>query len=165
DAFMEFSDGKLEITGPNATAQIFATYPAPYLSLINGFADQVMSTAVLLLAIFALFDTKNNSVPKGLEPIAVGLLIIVLTCSLGMNSGCAMNPARDLGPRLFTAVAGWGMEVFTAGNHWWWVPIVAPLLGGVLGAMIYIIFIEMHHSAPQSGEENEAHAKYELTNM
>uniref|UniRef100_A0A8U7P9H4 Aquaporin 9 n=1 Tax=Corvus moneduloides TaxID=1196302 RepID=A0A8U7P9H4_CORMO len=165
NAFMEYSDGKLEVTGPNATAQIFATYPAPYLSLINGFADQVMSTAVLLLAIFAIFDTKNNSVPKGLEPIAVGLLIIVLTCSLGMNSGCAMNPARDLGPRLFTAVAGWGMEVFTAGNNWWWVPIVAPLLGGVLGAMIYVIFIEIHHSDPQSGEENEAHAKYELTNM
>ncbi|XP_053843836.1 aquaporin-9 isoform X3 [Vidua macroura] len=165
DAFMEYSDGKLEVTGPNATAQIFATYPAPYLSLVNGFADQVMSTAFLLLAIFAIFDTKNNSVPKGLEPIAVGLLIIVLTCSLGMNSGCAMNPARDLGPRLFTAIAGWGMEVFTAGNNWWWVPIVAPLLGGVLGAMIYVIFIEIHHSDPQSGEENDVHAKYELTNM
>ncbi|XP_068060220.1 aquaporin-9 isoform X2 [Anomalospiza imberbis] len=165
NAFMEYSDGKLEVTGPNATAQIFATYPAPYLSLVNGFADQVMSTAVLLLAIFAIFDTKNNSVPKGLEPIAVGLLIIVLTCSLGMNSGCAMNPARDLGPRLFTAIAGWGMEVFTAGNNWWWVPIVAPLLGGVLGAMIYVIFIEIHHSDPQSGEENDVHAKYELTNM
>ncbi|NXB34014.1 AQP9 protein, partial [Eulacestoma nigropectus] len=165
NAFMEYSDGKLEVTGPNATAQIFATYPAPYLSLVNGFVDQVMSTAVLLLAIFAIFDTKNNSIPKGLEPIAVGLLIIVLTCSLGMNSGCAMNPARDLGPRLFTAIAGWGMEVFTAGNNWWWVPIVAPLLGGVLGAMIYVIFIEIHHSDPQSGEENEAHAKYELTNM
>ncbi|XP_059714248.1 aquaporin-9 isoform X3 [Haemorhous mexicanus] len=165
DAFMEYSDGKLEVTGPNATAQIFATYPAPYLSLVNGFADQVMSTAVLLLAIFAIFDTKNNSVPKGLEPIAVGLLIIVLTCSLGMNSGCAMNPARDLGPRLFTAVAGWGMEVFTAGNNWWWVPIVAPLVGGVLGAMIYVIFIEIHHSDPQPGEENDVHAKYEMTNM
>ncbi|NXH68284.1 AQP9 protein, partial [Hydrobates tethys] len=165
DAFMEYSNGTLEVTGPNATAHIFATYPAPYLSLINGFADQVMSTAVLLLAIFAIFDTRNNSVPKGLEPIAVGLLIIVLTCSLGMNSGCAMNPARDLGPRLFTAIAGWGMEVFTAGNNWWWVPIVAPMLGGVLGAMIYIVFIEIHHSDSQPGEENDVYDKYELTNM
>jgi len=77
------------------------------------FIGQVMSTAVLLLVIFAIFDTRNNRVPKGLEPVVVGLLIIVLTCSLGMNSGCAMNPARDLGPRLFTAIAGWGMEVFT----------------------------------------------------
>lgn len=77
------------------------------------FIGQVMSTAVLLLVIFAIFDTRNNGVPKGLEPVVVGLLVILLTCSLGMNSGCAMNPARDLGPRLFTAIAGWGMEVFT----------------------------------------------------
>ncbi|NXS10879.1 AQP9 protein, partial [Neodrepanis coruscans] len=165
DAFMEYSGGKLEVTGPNATAHIFATYPAPYLSLMNGFVDQVISTAFLLLAVFALFDAKNMGVPKGLEPIGIGLLIIVLTCSLGMNSGCAMNPARDLGPRIFTAIAGWGMEVFTAGNNWWWVPVVAPPLGGVLGAMIYIVFIEMHHSDPQSTEENEVHTKYELTNM
>ncbi|KAM4661127.1 aquaporin-9 isoform 3-T3 [Amazona ochrocephala] len=165
DAFMEYSNGTLEVIGPNATAHIFATYPAPYLSLINGFADQVMSTAVLLLAIFAIFDSRNNSVPKGLEPIAVGLLITVLTCSLGMNSGCAMNPARDLGPRLFTAIAGWGMEVFTAGNNWWWVPIIAPMLGGILGAVIYIVFIEIHHSDSEPGEENDMHDKYELTNM
>lgn len=165
DAFMEYSNGTLEVTGPYATAHIFATYPAPYLSLINGFADQVMSTAVLLLVIFAIFDTRNNRVPKGLEPVVVGLLIIVLTCSLGMNSGCAMNPARDLGPRLFTAIAGWGMEVFTAGNNWWWVPIVAPMLGGVLGALTYMIFIEVHHSDNQQGEENDVYDKYELTNM
>lgn len=49
DAFMEYSDGKLEVTGPNATAQIFATYPAPYLSLVNGFADQVSAHAILIL--------------------------------------------------------------------------------------------------------------------
>lgn len=48
---MEFSNGKLEVTGPNATAQIFATYPAPYLSLVNGFADQVSALAVLILQI------------------------------------------------------------------------------------------------------------------
>ncbi|XP_042680034.1 aquaporin-9 isoform X2 [Centrocercus urophasianus] len=165
DAFMEYSNGTLEVTGPYATAHIFATYPAPYLSLINGFADQVMSTAVLLLVIFAIFDTRNTGVPKGLEPVVVGLLIIVLTCSLGMNSGCAMNPARDLGPRLFTAIAGWGMEVFTAGNHWWWVPVVAPMLGGVLGALTYIVFIEIHHSDNQQGEEKDVYDKYELTNI
>lgn len=48
---MEYSDGKLEVTGPNATAQIFATYPAPYLSLVNGFADQVRVLAILIVQI------------------------------------------------------------------------------------------------------------------
>uniref|UniRef100_A0A8C3S9F4 Aquaporin 9 n=1 Tax=Chelydra serpentina TaxID=8475 RepID=A0A8C3S9F4_CHESE len=110
DAFMNYSGGELIVTGSNATAHIFATYPAPHLSLISGFADQV---TLLVLVVFAIFDTKNMGVPKGLEPIAIGLLILLLTCSLGMNSGCAMNPARDLSPRIFTAIAGWGFEVFT----------------------------------------------------
>lgn len=54
---------------------------------------------------------------------------------------------------------------YRAGNNWWWVPIVAPMLGGVLGAIIYIIFIEIHHSDTQPGEENDMYDKYELTNM
>ena len=53
----------------------------------------------------------------------------VIGMSFGYNAGYAINPARDFGPRLFTAVAGWGSEVFRAGNGWWWVPIVAPVLG------------------------------------
>ncbi|KAJ6664359.1 hypothetical protein lerEdw1_008578 [Lerista edwardsae] len=113
DALMVYDGGRLSVTGVNATAHIFATYPAPYLSITNGFADQVMSTAILLLGVFAIFDACNIGMPKGLEPIGVGLLIILLTSSLAMNSGAAMNPARDLSPRLFTFMAGWGVEVFT----------------------------------------------------
>ncbi|KAG6939757.1 aquaporin 9 [Chelydra serpentina] len=165
DAFMNYSGGELIVTGSNATAHIFATYPAPHLSLISGFADQVMSTALLVLVVFAIFDTKNMGVPKGLEPIAIGLLILLLTCSLGMNSGCAMNPARDLSPRIFTAIAGWGFEVFTAGNNWWWVPTVAPMMGGIIGAVTYIIFIEIHHADTQLEEDTDIYEKYELTNM
>ncbi|KAM7152091.1 aquaporin-9 isoform 2-T2 [Macrochelys suwanniensis] len=146
-------------------AAVFGIYYAPHLSLISGFADQVMSTALLVLVVFAIFDTKNMGVPKGLEPIAVGLLILLLTCSLGMNSGCAMNPARDLSPRIFTAIAGWGFEVFTAGNNWWWVPTVAPMMGGIIGAVTYIIFIEIHHADTQLEEDTDIYEKYELTNM
>ena len=61
--------------------------------------------------------------------------------TFGYNSGYAINPARDLGPRLFTAIAGWGSDVFRAGNDWWWVPIVGPLLGGVLGGVVYDLFV------------------------
>ena len=52
-------------------------------------------------------------------------------CRFGFNAGYAINPARDLGPRLFTLVAGWGRDVFRAGHGWWWVPIAGPLVGGV----------------------------------
>ncbi|XP_062947966.1 aquaporin-9 isoform X1 [Cynocephalus volans] len=164
DGLMHFTGGKLLIEGENATAHIFATYPAPYLSLTNAFADQVVSTTFLILAVFAIFDSRNLGVPKGLEPIAVGLLVFVLSSSLGLNSGCAMNPARDLSPRLFTALAGWGFKVFTAGNNFWWIPVVGPLIGAAIGGFIYILVIEIHHPGPdpdfkaeQSEDKPEKH--------
>ncbi|XP_049629663.1 aquaporin-9 isoform X2 [Suncus etruscus] len=165
DGLMSFAGGKLLITGENATAQIFATYPSPYLSLTNAFADQVVATMFLLMVVFAIFDSKNLGVPKGLEPIAIGLLIVVISSSLGLNSGCAMNPARDLSPRFFTALAGWGFEVFTFGNNFWWIPVVGPLVGAAIGGLIYVLFIEIHHPDPNFKTEpsEDIPEKYELS--
>lgn len=69
--------------------------------------------------------------------------------TFGYNAGYAINPARNVGPRLFTALAGWGSDVFRAGNRWWWVPIVGPSLGGVLGGYVYDRLITRHH--PKEG--------------
>ena len=66
---------------------------------------------------------------------------MLIGATFGFNAGYAINPARDFGPRLFTAIAGWGSEVFHAGNGWWWVPIVAPPIGGVLGGWVYDLFV------------------------
>ncbi|NXS50625.1 AQP10 protein, partial [Balaeniceps rex] len=112
DAIRHYSNGTLAASGPRETASIFATYPADYLSLSNGFLDQVMGTALLIVGILAILDSRNKGVPKGLEPVAVALLVFSIEVSMGSNCGCPMNPARDFGPRLFTYVAGWGAEVF-----------------------------------------------------
>ncbi|XP_070619453.1 aquaporin-9 [Erythrolamprus reginae] len=167
DALAFYTDGVFNVTGPNATAHIFATYPQEYLSLTNGFAEQMTSTAFLILGVFAILDRDNLGVPKGLEPIAIGLLIILLTSSMALNSGCAMNPARDLAPRLFSYLAGWGPEVFTAGNHWWWVPVAGPMAGAALGAAAYMLFIEAHHFPLSPCQEKSADglAEYELTHL
>ncbi|XP_051896536.1 aquaporin-9-like [Pristis pectinata] len=172
DAFMTFDGGNLTITGQNATAQIFSSYPAPHLSFVNGFADQIVGTAALLFSILAILDSKNNRVPKGLEPVVIGLIIMVISLSMGFNCGGPINPARDLGPRLFTAVAGWGIEVFRAGDGWWWVPVIAPLIGGILGASIYILFIELHHKEKVLEEvrctkeqQAEGKSKYEMISV
>ncbi|XP_040269821.1 aquaporin-9 [Bufo bufo] len=169
DALKSYSGGALTVTGPNATAHIFATYPSPYLTTINGLVDQIMSTALLLVMIFAMFDKKNMAAPSGLEPIAVGLLILALVLALGTNCGAAMNPARDLGPRIFTAVAGWGFEVFTAGNSFWWIPVIGPMIGAVIGSYIYILFIEAHHKkepcAFDQTLDTDHFEKHELANM
>lgn len=67
---------------------------------------------MLVLCILAIVDGRNIGAPKGVEPLAVGLILLGISVSMGLNCGYPLNPARDLGPRLFTAVAGWGMEVF-----------------------------------------------------
>lgn len=147
NAIYEYCDGNLTVTGAKATAGIFATYPAPYLTLHSGFIDQVFGTAMLLLCLTALSDQRNKAAARGCEGVMAGLLVLLIGVSLGSNSGYAINPTRDLAPRLFTAVAGWGGEVFRAGNGWWWVPVVAPLVGGVLGAGLYKALVELHHPA------------------
>lgn len=73
---------------------------------------QVIGTGVLMVGVMGILDTRNKAVPKGLEPVVVALLVLSIETSMGANCGCPLNPARDLGPRLFTYVAGWGPEVF-----------------------------------------------------
>lgn len=72
----------------------------------------MIGTAALLLCVLALGDQRNGSLPDGLQPVLVGAVVLVIGISMGSNSGYALNPARDLGPRLFTYIAGWGVDVF-----------------------------------------------------
>ena len=145
EAFDRFDGGVRQVIGPQATAGIFATYPQPYLSLVGGFVDQVVGTALLLLVIFALGDTRNFAPEPRMGPVLVGAAVVLVGMSFGLNAGYAINPARDLGPRLFTLAAGWGPDVFRAGNGWWWVPLVAPPIGAVLGGFVYDALVTRHH--------------------
>src|SRR5436190_12824127 len=156
EALYAFDGGLRQVIGPQGTAGIWATYPQPFLSTFpGGFLDQVVGTALLVGVIFGITDSRNSPAPAGLAPVIVGLLVLLIGATFGFNSGYAINPARDFGPRLFTAVAGWGSEVFRAGHHWWWVPIVAPCVGGVLGGWVYDAFIG--HRFPARSVSTEVH--------
>uniref|UniRef100_A0A3Q0RFB2 Aquaporin-3 n=1 Tax=Amphilophus citrinellus TaxID=61819 RepID=A0A3Q0RFB2_AMPCI len=158
--------GSFNVTGPRATAGIFATYPAKHLTLVNGFFDQIIGTAALIVCILAIVDPYNNPIPQGLEAFTVGFVVLVIGLSMGFNSGYAVNPARDLGPRLFTAMAGWGSAVFTARDCWFLIPIFVPFLGATLGVIIYQLMVGFHTEGEardkkkQSGQEN-----VQLTNV
>lgn len=76
------------------------------------FPPQVFLTAILQLCLFAITDKKNNAALQGTEALVIGILVCVIGVSLGMNSGYAINPSRDLPPRFFTFIAGWGKPVF-----------------------------------------------------
>ncbi|KAM4745453.1 aquaporin-3a [Anableps anableps] len=143
DALWDYP-GCFNITGETATAGIFATYPGKHLTIVNGFFDQIIGTAALIVCILAIVDPYNNPIPQGLEAFTVGFVVLVIGLSMGFNSGYAVNPARDLGPRLFTAVAGWGSAVFTARNGWFLVPVFAPFLGAIIGTMIYQMMVGFH---------------------
>jgi glycerol uptake facilitator protein len=67
----------------------------------------------------------------------IGLVVVAIGMSFGGMHGYAINPARDFGPRLFTAVAGFRNNGLTDGPRVWWVPVAAPLLGGLVGAAVY----------------------------
>lgn len=151
EALHAFDGGIRQVAGAQGTAGIWATYPQPFLSTFpGGFIDQIVGTAILMLVIFALTDNRNAPPAAGMGPVLVGLLVVAIGASFGFNAGYAINPARDFGPRLFTAVAGWGGEVFRAGNTWWWVPIVAPPIGAILGGWLYDLCIGRHHGVPDA---------------
>ena len=154
EAFDRFDGGVRQVMGPRATAGIFATYPQEFLSNVpGGLVDQVVGTALLLLLIFALVDRRNSAPEAALAPVVIGLAVVLVGMTFGYNAGYAINPARDLGPRLFTAVAGWGGEVFRAGRHWWWVPIVGPCVGAVVGGAAYDLLIARHHPPEERAKE------------
>jgi MIP family channel proteins len=138
EALTAFDGGLRQVAGAQGTAGIWATYPQAFLSTFpGGFIDQVVGTALLVGVIFGITDPRNSPAPPGLTPVVVGLLVVLIGATFGFNSGYAINPARDFGPRVFTAMAGWGADVFRAGNAWWWVPIVAPCVGGLAGGWVY----------------------------
>ncbi len=151
EAFNNFDGGMRMIAGAKGTAGIFATYPQPYLSTLGALFDQIIGTALLLLVIRAIGDARNNAAGN-LGPVVVGFLVMTIGMAFGLNAGYAINPARDLGPRLFTAIAGWGLEVFRANNFYFWVPIVGPLIGGPLGVFVYDALIGRHFPKEQYAE-------------
>jgi MIP family channel proteins len=154
EALDHYDGGVRQVTGEQATAGIWATYPQDYLSTFpGGFVDQVVGTALLVALVLAISDPRNLAPPAYLAPLAVGSVVFLIGMTFGLNSGYAINPARDFGPRLFTYVAGWGPEVFTAHNSWWWVPIVGPLVGGVVGGFAYDWCITCFHPAEGPSQE------------
>jgi glycerol uptake facilitator len=124
------------------TYSIFATFPAPYFtSFVGPLADQIIGTAFLVGFIFAITDEYNAPVKANLAPFVVGLIVMAIGLSFGANAGYAINPARDFGPRLFTWIAGWKSIAMPGDygnvNTYFWIPIIGPLIGGAIGALIY----------------------------
>ena len=107
----------------------------------NATFDQILGTFLLVYLIMAITDARNSPPLSNLAPLIIGILVVAIGMSFGVDAGYAINPARDFGPRLFAWMAGWG-QVALPGNGvgysgYFWVPIVGPIVGGVIAALLY----------------------------
>ncbi len=125
-----------------ATAGIFATYPSSEkVGWAECFLEQVVGTAFLIISILAITDKKNQVHSNTVSFLLVAMVLFVQGAAFSGNCGGAINPARDLSPRLFTLLAGWGDEVFSAGNFFFWIPIAGPFCGAIIGMVFYAVFV------------------------
>lgn len=146
--------------GSEATAMVFGEFfPNPggkaltdsareTMSHGAAFGAEVIGTAILLLVIFCVTDERNETRPQLLTAATIGLTVTLLISLLGPLTMACFNPARDLGPRLFSALVGWRAVPFTAnGFGWVTVYVIAPIVGGLLGGAIYRVFFRSGYRA------------------
>ncbi|MBS1087432.1 MIP/aquaporin family protein [Gluconobacter wancherniae] len=117
---------------------VFFTHPGDFVTVSHAFWDELVLTAVLVFGIFAITCQYNTQAPQAnSSALIIGLLVAAIGASCGYLDAWAINPARDFGPRVFCFLAGWGQAAIPAPSGYWWVPIVAPLIGGPIGAAVY----------------------------
>jgi glycerol uptake facilitator protein len=123
------------------TQGIYSTLPgngALPVHLGGAFRDQIIGTAILMFLILAVTDARGSSPAANLAPFIVGLIVVAIGMAWGTDAGYAINPARDFGPRLASLITGYGGAMKDQyGELYFWVPIVAPLIGAPLGALLY----------------------------
>jgi glycerol uptake facilitator protein len=119
-------------------AGVFFTHPGLAITPMHALLDQIILTAFLLFGIFAITEQYNEAAPTANSgALMIGFLVALIGASMGYLEAWAINPARDFGPRLFAYFAGWGASALPSPDNYWWIPIVGPLIGGVVGAAAY----------------------------
>jgi len=148
---LDLSDGG---TRTIETAGIWTTYPKKGVTHTTVFIDQIVGTGLLVGAEFSLTDKSSKTTKASFMPAVAGLLVLAIGTSFGTNCGYGINPTRDLIPRIFTSVAGWKEAPFKFGDYYFWIPILGQVSGAIVGALAYMITIEMHHPENKDTEIN-----------
>ncbi|KAL2689066.1 hypothetical protein Neosp_003118 [[Neocosmospora] mangrovei] len=136
----EGGPGIRTVTGENATAGIFCTYPAAFMTRTGMVFSEFIASTILQFVIFALADSTNIGAGP-LMPLALFFLIFGIGACWGWETGYAINLARDFGPRLVSYMIGYGTEVWSAGGYYFWIPMVIPFLGTSFGGFLYDTFM------------------------
>jgi glycerol uptake facilitator protein len=150
------------------TQFVFSTLPGNGtlpVSDLGALRDQVIGTAILMFVIAALINLRNTEAPKAnLNPLMIGLLVVAIGMAWGTDAGYAINPARDFGPRLASFLTGYHSAFFDQyGQPYFWVPIVGPLVGAVLGMGLFKVLIGHFLPDPESAGPAQEGLAQEVT--
>lgn len=162
----------------SAGENIFFTAPHALIGGVvvpiwNAAFDQALGAFVLVYVIMAINDARPTTRLAYLTPVVVGVLVLAIGMAFGVDAGYAINPARDFGPRIFAWMAGWGQVAFPGNgagfSSYFWVPVVAPLVGGALAAVayqttLYPILVEKADLAAAAEAELVADERSEIVN-
>ncbi|GAM87359.1 hypothetical protein ANO11243_053830 [Dothideomycetidae sp. 11243] len=124
----------------HSTAGVFCTYPQPFMTKTGQFFSEFIASTLLMFLIYALKDDGNLGAGN-LTPLGLFFIIFGIGACFGWETGYAINLARDFGPRLVSYILGYGMNVWRAGNYYFWVPMVAPFLGCTFGGFLYDLLL------------------------
>ncbi|SJX62038.1 related to channel protein [Sporisorium reilianum f. sp. reilianum] len=136
----------IRVVDPNqteVTASLFTTYPAEFLrqpsTRMSAFYNEFFASTILLIVILAIGDSSNTPPPDGLAPLVLLWLIWSLGACLGWQTAYAVNPARDLGPRLMLYIVGYSPDILWTFNAWYWLwtPVLATISGAIMGCIVY----------------------------
>lgn len=126
---------------PNPSGKALTEEARAMMSPGHAFTAELVGTAILVLVIFCVTDDRNSTRPQILTAATIGLTVTIIISLIGPLTMAALNPARDLAPRIFSSLAGWRSVPFTTnGFGWLTVYIIAPTMGGLLGGGIYRVF-------------------------
>jgi aquaglyceroporin related protein len=128
---------------PTSTGQIFATFPPDHVGVLTALFDQIYGTALLLIAVCAIGDQRGMRLPKNIQPIVIALLVTAIATGMSHNCGAVLNPARDLAPRIFLSMVGYGWQPFEPikGHYWYIAGLLGPHLGAIIGCWVYDLLI------------------------
>jgi glycerol uptake facilitator protein len=130
------------VRATGGAAGVFFTHPGLAITPAHAFMDEIVLTALLIFGIFAITEKFNEMAPgANAGALMIGLLVALIGASMGYLESWAINPARDFGPRLFCFFGGWGASALPSPQNYWWIPIVAPLIGAAVGGGAYQLLI------------------------
>ncbi len=155
--------------GSQRSAMAFGEYfpnPAMFdtltVSPMHAFAVEAFGTAILAMVIFALTERKNAGIPtNGMAPFFIGFTVAALISLFAPITQAGWNPARDFGPRIVAAIAGWGEIAIPGPEGGFWIYILGPLVGALIGALIFKLVIEPGLPGRESESEIVVRSRYE----